>query len=80
MKVSKKRKKFLSKTYRMFKSGDNCYSIIEVYLDNAGKIVNYTDYVIPTGTSINALKFKLSWMLQATRNYVLTEEDLKCIK
>ena len=75
----KKKKKFYTSEYRVLKRGES-YSIIKTYLNSRGKIIGYSDYLIPTGLDNLDLKLTLSSMLMATRREALTERDLKSIK
>ena len=49
-------------------------------LNSKGKIIGYSDFLIPTGIDNIDLKLTLSSMLIATRKEALTERDLKSIK
>ena len=53
------------------------YGIIEVYYDRNNNPVAYTDYQVPWGETLSALKYEMSAMLKACRYDVLTEKDFK---
>lgn len=72
----KKLKRSLFCDYRIYYY-NSVYSIIEVFYDTKGKIISYSDIVIPTSTNQYGLKIMLSRMLNCTRKPVLTDEDLK---
>lgn len=78
MKINKK-KKAITSEYRVLNSS-GVFSIIQVFYNGKGKLVGYTDFIIPSEKDIYSLKLLLSSMISSTRKKALTDKDLKSIK
>ena len=66
----------VSKVYSNAHLDAKTYSIHEVYRDEQGKIVGYTDSVEPAGDTLEDLRQDLELMFRATNKPVISHEEL----